>query len=138
MAAAAAQGGAQTSLSTSTSRALSRHLSGDRGTSSCSWTPPAASSARTAPAIRVRPPFPPSLSAPSLAWEFHEPSEVATEQSTRAIRSWSTATTSGSDKSRRHRTHLNKMVPSRAHSGEPSRQGMRHVWGFRKFTPTSA
>ena len=31
--------------------------------------------------------------------EFHEPSGVTTEQSTRTIRSWSTATTSGSDES---------------------------------------
>ena len=69
---------------------------------------------------------------------FPEHLEVTTEESTQTIRSWRFATTSGSDESGRHRTRLNKMVPGRAHFGEPSRQDTRHVWGLQKFTRISA
>ena len=50
----------QWSWYTSTPWALSPHLSGDRGSTLCSWAAPLASSLPTAPTTRVRPPSSPS------------------------------------------------------------------------------
>ena len=61
------------------------------------------------------------------------------EYRTRPTHSWDTATTSGS---RRELTapyiRLNKMVPRRAHSGEPTKQDTLHVRESRTYILTSA